>query len=221
MKIVLTSDTHNQHEVLSAYGWLPDADMIIHSGDLSLRGSLEEVNLFFNWFIRLEQYKYKIFIAGNHDFILEKRPDLFKDVLPPNTYYLNDSGIEIEGIKIWGSPIQPYFHNWAFNRRRGIDIQKHWDLIPFDTNILVTHGPPYNILDYVENGRFQKDNEDDNVGCKDLMNKIESLTDLKISTFGHIHEGYGDLVSNGKKFFNASFLDRKYRPTNMPHIIEI
>lgn len=219
MKIVLTSDTHNQHEALS--GWLPEADLLIHSGDLSLHGTLEEVNLFFNWFIRLDQFKYKIFIGGNHDFILEKRPELFKDVLPSNTFYLNDSGIEIEGFKIWGSPIQPYFHNWAFNRKRGEPIQKHWNLIPMDTNILITHGPPYNVLDYVENGSRQRDNDEDNVGCKDLIEKIKLLSNLKISTFGHIHEGYGMLESDGVKYFNSSFLDRRYSPMNKPHVVEI
>jgi hypothetical protein len=58
----------------------------------------------------------------------------------PTVIYLNDSGVEIDGLKFWGSPVQPYFHNWAFNRI-GDDICKHWELIPLDTDILITHGP--------------------------------------------------------------------------------
>ena len=220
MKIVALSDTHNQHHVVSNWGWLPPADVLIHSGDISLRGTEGEVKEFFEWFFALEHYKHKIFIAGNHDFFFERFPEKVKNtVFPENVHYLQDSGIEIDGIHFWGSPIQPWFHNWAFNRDRGADIRKHWDLIPANTNVLITHGPPYKILDEVMYA--SRHNPEMNVGCQDLTNKIAQLTDLKAVIFGHIHEGYGAVEQNGVKYFNASFIDIKYRPTNQPHVFEI
>lgn len=93
-------------------------------------------------------YQYKIFIAGNHDFYFEDYSQQeIQEKLPENMYYLNDSGICIEGINIWGSPITPTFFNWAFNKDRGYDIIQHWQKIPDNTDILITHGPPNMILD--------------------------------------------------------------------------
>jgi Icc-related predicted phosphoesterase len=183
MKIILISDTHTFHGYLN----LPtDADMIVHSGDISSRGHKHEVLNFFTWYSSLP-YKYKIFIAGNHDFLFENDPDFIKENLPENLIYLENSGIEIEGLKIWGSPIQPYFRNWAFNRFRGEDINKYWQMIPTDTNYLITHGPAYKIHDMVNN--FY--NPDVYVGCKDLKNRLFMLPELKIFQFGHIHEARG------------------------------
>jgi Icc-related predicted phosphoesterase len=161
-----------------------------------------------------------VFIGGNHDFPLEKYPLMLKNtVMPEGTYYLNDSGVEIEGLKIWGSPIQPWFYNWAFNRDRGADIKKHWDLIPSDINILITHGPPYKILD--ETLRWNPVNPSKNVGCEDLTNKIKELNDLKVHIFGHIHEGYGEENIDGIKYLNASVLNTYYEMVNRPHLFEI
>jgi len=220
MKIVAFSDSHNQHEILSKWDWLPPADVLIFSGDMSLRGTEGEVKSFFDWFWKLEQYKHKIFIAGNHDFLFERNPKLIENtVFPENVHYLNDQEIVIEGIKFWGSPITPWFHSWAFNRFRGEEIMKHWEMIPLDVDVLITHGPPYKILDKV---LYESSyNPEINVGCKDLTKKIETLKNLKAHIFGHIHETYGMEIHNEIKYFNASFLDHKYRPTNRPHIFEI
>lgn len=220
MKILAFSDTHNQHEILSKWDWMPEADVAIFGGDMSLRGTEGEVKAFFDWFWRLDQYKYKIFIAGNHDFLFEKKPKLIGNtVLPENCHYLNDQEVIIEGVKFWGSPIQPWFHDWAFNRFRGEDIKKHWDLIPLDTDVLITHGPPYKIGDEVL--YESPHNPEMNVGCKDLTEKIKELKQLKAHIFGHIHEAYCFEELDGIKYMNASFLDRKYRPTNKPHLFEI
>lgn len=220
MKILAFSDSHNQHEVLSKWDWMPEADVLVFGGDMSLRGTEGEVKLFFEWFWRLEQYKHKILIAGNHDFIFEKNPELItKTVFPENVHYLYDQELIIDGVKFWGSPITPWFHNWAFNRFRGEEIKKHWDKIPLDTNVLITHGPPYKILDEV---MYESPyNPEKNVGCKDLTEKIKELKQLKAHIFGHIHETYGNEEHESVKYFNASFLDRKYRPTNKPHLFEI
>lgn len=220
MKILAISDTHNQHEILSKWNWMEPADVLVFAGDMSLRGTEDEVKAFFEWFWKLDQFKYKVFTAGNHDFLFERRPEFInKTKFPENVFYLNDQEVVIEGVKFWGSPITPWFHNWAFNRYRGDDIKKHWDLIPIDTDVLITHGPPYKILDELLYETVH--NPERNVGCKDLTEKISQLKNLKANIFGHIHETYGFEEHNGVKYFNASFLNRNYRPTNKPHIFEI
>lgn len=208
MRIVLISDTHS---LQLHFDKLPEADMIVHSGDVSKRGTRSQVLDFFAWYSSLP-YRYKIFIAGNHDFLFEQDPEFIQKNLPDNLIYLENSGIEIEGIKFWGSPITPWFYDWAFNRMRGDDILKYWNMIPKDTNYLITHGPPYLLLDKVNN-RY---NATDNVGCKDLKNKLFTLPDLRIMQFGHIHEARGYTQLNNIHLFNASSLNEEYAP-QMPY----
>ena len=126
--------------------------------------------------------------------------------------YLNDSGIEIEGTKFWGSPIQPWFHDWAFNRVRGEEIKRHWDLIPMDTDVLITHGPPFGLLDMCANG--------ERVGCKDLLETIAKIRP-RVHAFGHIHEKYGIARVDKTIFVNACCLNESYVPTHNPIDIEI
>ena len=209
MKIICISDTHGLHNNVS----LPDGDLLIHAGDVTSRGTRQEVLDFINWFESLKQYTYKIFIAGNHDFFFEDAIESeVKNLLPDNLIYLNDSGVEIEGIKIWGSPIQPEFYNWAFNRKRGSAIKKHWDLIPDDTDILITHGPPANILDKTTTGL--------NVGCQDLLDVCQKVKP-KFHIFGHIHEAYGTTLTQDTMYINASVLTKKYEVRNEARCIEI
>jgi len=208
MKIVAISDTHGKHRKLD----LPKGDMIIHAGDVSNIGVKTEVLDFLDWYSGLD-FQYKIFIAGNHDFYFEKeKKEEIEKVIPSNVIYLNDSGIIIEGIKIWGSPIQPWFFNFAFNRERGEEISKHWDLIPNDTDVLVTHGPAFGLLDKTFQGK--------DVGCVDLLEKIKKIQ-LKFFIAGHIHEAYGEIEKDGTHFINASVLDLKYRLVNEPIIFEL
>lgn len=208
MKIVAISDTHGKHQKLV----LPKGDMLIHAGDVTSRGKEIEVIDFLKWFAATD-YTYKIFIAGNHDFHFERFGDeIISQLIPSNVIYLNDSGIKIEGIKIWGSPISPWFYDWAFNRHRGYDIKKHWDKIPQNTDIIITHGPVYGILDLTS--RYE------NVGCKDLLEKIEILNP-KFHICGHIHEAYGHIKSGETEFLNASVLDENYILKNKPIVFEI
>lgn len=223
MKIVMISDTHNKHNKLV----IPDGDMIIHAGDATGLGRSDELRKFINWFGSLP-HKHKIIIAGNHDWGLEgdqnnwdrfhsRRGGMFTiDDMPANKamalhmfkqygiHYLENKSITIDCIKIYGSPYQPEFGGWAFNKYRGPDIKKEWDQIPDDVNILVTHGPPYQILDEVDHGDF--------VGCEELHNRIKRLSDLKLHVFGHIHEGRGMKMHNGVTYINASALDENYLP---------
>ena len=207
MKIITISDTHSQHQGLK----LPEGDMIIHAGDVSGSGRTRDVESFLSWFSNLD-YKYKIFIAGNHDWFFEKNTESeVEKHIPDSVIYLNDSGVTIEGIKIWGSPVQPWFLNWAFNRI-GKEIISHWDKIPVNTDILITHGPPNNILDKTTQGTI--------TGCPYLLEKINKIKP-KYHIFGHVHEAYGKVEKNGTTFINASVLDVQYRRTNTPIIFEV
>jgi len=233
MKVVLISDTHGRHDNIyvmkpedsldnqetlyhiSGGVFLPaEADMIIHSGDVSMRGTEHEVEKFLDWYSKLP-YKYKILISGNHDFLFENQRTIAQELLAkyPDIIYLESSEVIIEGIKIYGEPRQPWFHSWAFNVYRGEAIKKYWDAIPDDVDILVTHGPPFGILDMCMNG--------DVVGCEDLLNRIKELKNLKLCQFGHIHEDYGYVFKDGVHFVNASVLNLRYQLQNKPQIFEI
>ncbi len=208
MKFVAISDSHGQHRNLK----LPKGDVIIHAGDISRRGKEDEIKDFLDWFSQLD-YEHKIFIAGNHDFFFERNSEKhITTIVPPNVIYLCDSGTTINGIKIWGSPVTPWFYDWAFNRHRGELINRHWELIPSDTDILITHGPAFGLLDHTTRGQ--------NVGCEDLLNKVNEVRP-KVHICGHIHEAYGELDSSGVKFINASVTDEKYLLKNEPIIFEL
>lgn len=187
---------------------IPEGDCLIFCGDMSYRGDLSEISDF-ALFLKNLPHRHKIVIAGNHDFSFEdERKDQAEGFIKSSgAIYLNDSGTQINKIKFWGSPIQPYFHNWAFNRERGEEIKKHWDLIPPDTDVLITHGPPKGILD--------KTKRDEEVGCEELLKKVLEVNP-KIHAFGHIHEGYGVFKQNKTIFINASNLNFRYQYTNPP-----
>ena len=205
MKIICISDTHGYHEQLT----LPEGDMIIHAGDLSKRGHASEIRDFIDWFTELP-YTHKVFIGGNHDFFLERESAQFKSLLNDQIIYLEDDWIEVEGIRIWGSPITPYFFNWAFNRYRGDDIKRYWEPIPEDIDLLVTHGPPLGYGDRVYSG--------DLVGCADLLAAVKRVKP-SYHIFGHIHEAYGTYSDGKTQFINASVVNLKYQVVNAPLVI--
>lgn len=200
MKLTFFSDTHNRHRKIKFTG----GDVLVFCGDLTNRGELSQVEDF-SKFVKNLDYQYKIVIAGNHDFCFEdERKETAEEYFRnAGLIYLNDSGIEIDDVKFWGSPIQPWFHDWAFNRARGEDIKKHWDLIPTDTDVLITHGPPFGIRDLCSHG--------ERVGCNDLLETVMKIRP-KIHAFGHIHEAHGCLRVDKTLFVNACNLDEFYKP---------
>lgn len=208
MKFVAISDTHGQHRNLV----LPKGNVLIHAGDITRRGKEPEVIDFVSWFAA-QDFEHKIFIAGNHDFYFERTADdEMEKIIPKDIIYLNDSGVVIEGLHIWGSPITPWFFDWAFNRHRGEAIRRHWDLIPTNTDMLITHGPVMGILDKTIYGVH--------AGCEDLLKKVEEIKPA-VHICGHIHEGYGIVEKGGIKFINASVLDPQYNLVNTPVLFEL
>ncbi len=213
MKIVAVSDIH-MCDVKT-----PEADLLLVAGDMTFKGRHFELDWFEEWLKRQPQ-EHKVWIAGNHELGIEKNPELAEQIaINTGSYYLEDSGIEISGLSIWGSPVTPYFFDWAFNRQRGLDIQKHWMMVPEGTDILITHGPPYGYLDFNAQG--------DHVGCEDLLDLMNTLSyPPQVMVFGHLHSGYGEdehKRADGKviKLINASSCDEEYRAVNPPVVFEI
>lgn len=208
-RIVCISDTHEQHDRIS----VPDGDLLLFAGDMSFMGDEAAVHRFNDWLAGLP-HPHKVVIAGNHDWIFERNPVRAKTLIT-NATYLNDSGCEIDGIKIWGSPVQPEFCNWAFNRKRGSEIDQHWQKIPEDTDILLVHGPPYGILDTAAPGR-------EHLGCRDLLRAVERVNP-KLVVFGHIHGGAGWAhlqEEMGTLLVNAAVLDEAYKPNGQEFVVD-
>ena len=186
MKLVLLSDTHNTQPNV------PNGDVLIHCGDFSNTGSFVQVQDQLNWLDALP-HKTKIVIAGNHDYALEKfleKRDLLASL--STITYLENSGVEVEGVKFWGSPINPPFMNWAFQPPRF-----NWEAaIPKDVEVLITHAPPFGILD--SNSHFSS------IGCPNLLEAVRKLPKLRIHVFGHVHENMGTKLIDGTLFINCA-----------------
>jgi predicted phosphodiesterase len=224
-KITLLSDTHTQHRRCS--GDLPGGDLLIHAGDFMSSGhSPYEAEQFFKWFDEIDNYDTKVFIAGNHDRIMQTKPDWALGTLTGHKTieYLQDDDLVLyfdghngdfpeDNIRIYGSPWQPEFFNWAFNLpRHGDEMKTKWDAIPSNTDILITHGPPFGHLD-IPGGQSIR------VGCEMLRHRVDEFKP-KIHVFGHIHGGHGYYFDGNTHFFNASILNERYEYTNLPWNIE-
>ena len=242
------SDTHNRHPKIQG---LTGGDLLIHAGDFSSLGQKWEVERFIEWYAK-QPYSAKVLICGNHEVQIEREYDFrFKMMCQDaGIILLNDSSVELQFLpgkafvdqnipditkfKIHGSPVTPWFygHNWGWNRARNDAeaalykcdlIKPHWDMIPEDTDILVTHGPPYEILDevfavdgssYKEHGMMPR-----YVGCVDLAARIKEVKpDMHI--FGHIHCSHGQKHIDGVSYYNACICDEMYGPSNPITIIE-
>lgn len=214
LKIVAISDTHNAHHRIT----IPECDILIHAGDESFKGRHDEITDFAAWFDR-QPAKHLVWIPGNHSLGFSHhypQSEQWVKALSPRTNILLNSDITVEGVKIWGSPVTPWFHDWAYNVNRGPDIQKYWDMIPSDTSIVVTHGPPHGIMDLVSPGSMREQR----VGCEDLMRTILKIKP-KFHVFGHIHEGYGTQFFMDTTFVNAAIMDENYEPSNLPIVLEL
>lgn len=238
MKITHISDTHNKHNQIKWDFDISNADMIIHSGDLTNIGEKHEMEQFFGWYSSLP-IKYKIVIAGNHDksfdpkywpkgYVLSndhnkvnhKAHKWSKEIISEfnsstGNYYLENTGCEIEGINFWGSPITPWFHGdyWAFNEHRGFKINEIWNKIPINTDVLITHGPPMGYGDYVYQTQIY-------AGCEQLREKIKEIKPL-LHCFGHIHHGNRISYDNSTLYSNGSLCNDYNEIAFKPNIFEL
>ncbi len=224
MKILLVSDTHGLHNSIR----LPFADVLIHAGDLTSSGTDSQVAAAAKWLGSLP-HRHKIAVAGNHDWLFERQPTLAATLLrSAGVTYLQDSGTSVDGLSIYGSPWQPEFMHWAFNVRRG-QLTKYWKQIPTGLDILITHGPPYGILDQrVPPGTRRlspwEDEEpfagSEHVGDEELL-AVVGRAKPRVHVFGHIHSGYGTSKNEHTVFYNASLCDDQYEPVHEPWVIDV
>ena len=200
-----------------------EADLLLIAGDLcpAYHGSYESVNMQTNWlnvefryWLSEQPIKECVAVAGNHDWIWE----VAKDQVPKlnsNFHYIEDESIEILGKKIYGTPVQPPFNNWAFNKEEK-SIQKYWDNIPDGLDILLLHCPPYKILDRTNHPNY----DSDYIGSKSLAKRIEEVRP-KLVVFGHNHGSHGTLEKDGIIYVNGSLVDEKYKMRRKPIIMEL
>ena len=225
MKIICISDTHCLHNHIDDDVKSIEADVIIHAGDRS-NSKVTAVNDHqlrdcLTWLTSLTNVKHKIFVPGNHDV------SLFHGLIKANDYpeiiFLINKEIIIDDVKFYGSPVTPTFGvNWAWNCKRG-KIDKYWQRIPEDTNVLITHGPPYGINDNTRD----YGNKIEQVGCKNLLNRVLDIQpDYHI--FGHLHDEVG-IFNNGVRtlgekckttFVNPSIVNLKHQVVNKPIVLE-
>ena len=198
MKLCIISDTHTKHKFIGIDKY--EADVLIHCGDMTGNGGINAIEDFMKWFSGLDQFKHKICIAGNHDWLFERANLRAREAVPENIIYLEDEEVIIDGIKFYGTPVQKHFCNWAFNRSEA-KMAQHWAAIPDDTDVVITHSPPYGIGDLVR---------DENHGSPSLYMEIVNRISPLISTYGHIHEDiivctYIFIIINIRKLFLESF----------------
>lgn len=215
--IVAISDQHG------SLPEIPPCDLLLVAGDICpVRASHDPIFqrewLLTNYTRWLESIPAKeiVLIAGNHDFVYEQLPP---PALP--AHYLQDSGIDLCGYRIWGSPWQPPFWDWAFNLPeeapdhgpKDACLAEKWALIPDDTDILVTHSPPYHYLDRNYYG--------EHCGSKTLLARIKELPNLKLHVFGHIHEdGLKRMYWRNGQIANASILSGRYESHGDPLVFK-
>lgn len=226
LRLCHISDTHGHHRDLI----IPECDVLIHSGDLSMMGERKTVEDFFEWMNSLNQCKYKCFVAGNHDVTFDPqrggndgaKPGWLISLINKftehhnsyNNFYLENTACEIEGIKFWGSPTSAWFHgqNWAFNVREP-EAEALYSTIPLGTDVLITHGPAFTYGDWCINCACY-------VGDHKLNYHVQRVKPL-LHLFGHIHESYGHQGSPfGTTFFNGCNCTLQYQVGNKPWLID-
>jgi Icc-related predicted phosphoesterase len=206
LRVVAIADTHGMHD----QPVIPDGDILIHAGDLTPRGTLRDVAVF-DRFLATLPHRHKIVIAGNHDLCFEAHSQRARELLTRATY-LEDEATTVAGLHIWGSPWQPWFYDWAFNLPRGQALREKWDLIPDQTDILITHGPPFGRLDLTMAG--------EHAGCRELWLALQRVRPM-LHIFGHIHEGAGVIEEGPTTLVNASICTATYQPINHAVVIDV
>jgi Icc-related predicted phosphoesterase len=215
IKIDCVSDLHMYFGPI-----LPGGDVLVVAGDISYVGKSLDFMEFNHWLGEYtDKYKKIVVVPGNHDLGSETNPTFFKSLVPNATHYLLNEPANILGFRFYGSPITPTFMNWAWMADRGEPIKKYWDRIPKNTEVLITHGPAWGIMD--ECPDLNDSTKLVHVGCEELLKRIKKLTKLKAHIFGHIHECNGVKTIDGVTYVNASIMTGDYQPTQPYHTIHL
>jgi len=231
MKLATVSDIHGMWDQIT----YPEAEVLVFAGDILRNYSrnpdmdahlqleeLEKFNSFTADLVARKVYTHIVFVAGNHDWAFEKLPKEARSKLGSHITYLQNSETTLLGKTFYGAPQQNWFHSWAFNfPPPGTSAAKRaallcWDAIPENVEILVTHAPPYGILDLTYEGQ--------QVGCPYLRDRVENLAQLKLHIFGHIHFSYGKMMKNfhsSTLFVNTAICAEDYVPTNAIPVINV
>jgi len=203
MKITCLSDIHDNRINFN----IGECDILIFAGDATChREPIDQDYINFNTWFSGFNAKHKILIAGNHDVLYEKHKLIAKSFLSKDLIYLENDWVEIEGIKIAGSPYSLKWNNWAFNTDEET-LAYYYSLLQEDIDILVTHGPPKGIL-----STYRGNNE---VGSESLLNYVNN-SKVRYHIFGHAHQCYGFEVVNDKAFINCAITDNQNIPINKP-----
>jgi len=210
MKIVCISDTHGFRVPLPKGN-----DILIHAGDVSTYPNEKSVVEFAKWILDIkDNFKHIILVPGNHDSFIQRNLKKSKEILSGIVRVLVDEELIINNIKFYGTPWTPRFMNWAFMFPRGsLKLQKKIEQIPDDTNVLITHGPPWETLDLISTNERS--------GCELLANRIKNLKVLKLHVFGHFHFCHGVVEKDNHISVNATICDDAYNPVNKVEIVEI
>ena len=188
MRIICISDTHGRHGDLV----IPDGDFLIHAGDFTNYGNAPEPYLKFDEWLGSLPHPYKIIVPGNHEFLLEE--PRMRGIIK-NASLLIDAGVMVAGLRVWGSPVTPLY-GAAFGMSHSNDRRRHWAKMPDDTDILITHGPPFGILDHVT-GTQRKE------GDLELLEAVLRINP-PLHIFGHAHSYHGQIEMGSTLFVNAA-----------------
>jgi Icc-related predicted phosphoesterase len=205
LTIVLISDTHELHREVE----VPPGDILIHAGDFTMNSKSAEKLLDFNEWLGELPHAYRVVIPGNHDSIVE---DASRRSLITNATLLINESVEIMGLKFWGSPTTPLLGE-AFGVVSDTARAKLYSRIPADTDILVTHGPPYGILDQTPGSNRHE-------GCQQLFAAVQRVKPM-LHVFGHVHGAYGTYGTNDTLFVNAALPGGEFGMKHRPHVFRL
>ena len=208
--IVSLSDTHNHFDTFA----MPPGDLLIHAGDATEDGQEQEFAAFESW-LSLQPHAYKIYVPGNHDRLFQHDRGMAQEMVK-SAVCLIDELVEIDGLKVYGSPWVPSFAGAAPNATGFMldeaGLQAKWAQIPEGLDILITHGPALNVRDCGWGGNY---------GSSSLSERLKAMkAPPKLHFFGHIHDSHGIELVDSTKHCNVAICDSKKQPVNQPTVIE-
>ena len=203
VRIVCISDTHELHRDLA----LPDGDLLIHAGDFTFWNHAAKIQDFNDWLGELP-HRYKVVIPGNHDRAFKQDPRC--RAMITNAVLLINEGVWLCGLNIWGSPVTCDDAAYGYTTRE--ERARLYASIPKDTHILITHGPPYGILDH-------EPGTDERQGCPELRKAVIRVKP-KLHVFGHVHVGYGVMPTKSTLFVNSALLGWAGDLENRPIVLD-